>query len=118
MNANDFEKLVVARLEHCKKVLTEKGEEYSRNGNRLWNFMSAARKRDCTPEQALMGMKAKHDVSIDDIVDMVAGGRLPSKETLAEKIGDSINYLLLLEGLIEERRKGQALTVTLGDGED
>jgi hypothetical protein len=105
MNANDFAALVAARMDNCNKVLNEKGEEYSRGGDRLWNFKSAARKRNCTPEQALMGMKAKHDVSVDDIVDMVVSGRLPSKEALAEKFGDSINYLLLLEGLIEERRK-------------
>ena len=31
-------------------------------------------------------------------------GVVPPKEFVAEKIGDSIDYLLLLEGLIEEAR--------------
>ena len=49
-------------------------------------------------------MKVKHDVSVDDIVDDLKRGVVPPKEFVAEKIGDSINYLLLLEGLIEEAR--------------
>lgn len=113
MNATDFEKLVVARLENCGVVLVAKGEEYSRGGDRLWNFKAAARMRNCTPEQALMGMKAKHDVSVDDMVAGLATGKIPSKEAVAEKFGDSINYLLLLEGLIEERRKENAATKTV-----
>lgn len=68
------------------------------------NFKLAGAKTSKTPAEALMGMKAKHDVSIDDMVDMLKRGVVPSKEMVAEKIGDSINYLLLLEGLIEEAR--------------
>ena len=49
-------------------------------------------------------MKVKHDVSVDDIVDDLKRGVVPPKEFIAEKLGDSINYLLLLEGLIEEAR--------------
>jgi len=107
MNANDFAALVAVRLDNCNAVLTVKGEEYSRGGDRLWNFKAAARMRNSTPEEALMGMKAKHDVSVDDMVAGLATGKIPSKEAVAEKFGDSINYLLLLEGLIEERRKNE-----------
>ena len=52
-------------------------------------------------------MEVKHDVSVDDIIDGLAQGIVPPKEMVAEKIGDSINYLLLLEGLIEEERANQ-----------
>lgn len=99
-----FNSLVGQRFDQCGKVLTEKGEEYSRGGDRLWNFKRAAAKTGTTPARALMGMKAKHDVSVDDMVDMLKRGVVPSREMVAEKIGDSINYLLLLEGLIEEAR--------------
>lgn len=105
MDAKTFEGLVVRRLEHCGEVLCSKGEEYSRNGDRLHNFKSAGRKRNVSPVEALMGMKAKHDVSIDDLVSDLGKGIIPTKAFLDEKIGDSINYLLLLEGLIEERRQ-------------
>ena len=100
-----FNSLVGQRFNQCGKVLTQKGEEYSREGDRLWNFKRAAAKQGNTPAEALIGMKVKHDVSVDDMVDMLKRGVLPSREMVAEKIGDSINYLLLLEGLIEEERE-------------
>lgn len=99
-----FNTIVGKRFDQCNKVLTQKGEEYSREGDRLWNFKRAGEKRRKTPADALLDMKAKHDVSVDDMVDMLKRGVVPSKEMVAEKIGDSINYLLLLEGLIEEAR--------------
>ena len=99
-----FNSIVGNRFDYCGKVLTQKGEEYSREGDRLWNFKRAGEKRRKTPAEALLDMKVKHDVSIDDMVDGLARGVLPSREMVAEKIGDSINYLLLLEGLIEEAR--------------
>ena len=104
MNAKDFDKIVAARMDWCKQTLLAKGEEYSREGDRLWNFKSAGRKRNKHPAEALLDMKVKHDVSVDDIVDDLKRGVVPPKEFVAEKIGDSIDYLLLLEGLIEEAR--------------
>lgn len=104
MDAKVFEKLSGEIVEHCMATLNIKGEEYSREGDRLWNFKRAGVKKGETPAQALMGMKVKHDVSVDDIVDMLARGHVPSRAAMFEKIGDSINYLLLLAGLIEEAR--------------
>ena len=104
MNAKDFDKIVTARMDWCEQTLLAKGEEYSREGDRLWNFKSAGRKRNKHPAEALLDMKVKHDVSVDDIVDDLKRGVVPPKEFIAEKLGDSINYLLLLEGLIEEAR--------------
>lgn len=108
MNAAQFNTIVENRLAHCRATLTTKGDEYSRGGDRLWNFKRAAMKQGLTPAEALLGMKAKHDVSIDDIVDRLHCGAVPA-EMVAEKITDSINYLLLLEGVIEEQRCGQVV---------
>lgn len=105
MNVNDFNALVENRIAWCRKTLCDKGDEYAREDDRLWNFKVAGRKNNVSPAEALMGMKVKHDVSIDDIVDGLAKGIIPPKELVAEKIGDSINYLYLLEGLIEEARQ-------------
>ena len=105
MNAKDFDKIVGARLNWCNKTLCAKGDEYARKGDRLWNFKVAARKRNCHPAEALAGMMVKHTVSVDDIIDGLAKGIVPPKELVAEKIGDSIAYLLLLEGVIEEERR-------------
>ena len=37
------------------------------------------------------------------MVDDIDVGNIPSKELVSEKIGDHINYLILLEGLIYDR---------------
>ena len=105
MNTKDFDKIVAARMAWCNKTLCAKGDEYARDGDRLWNFKVAARKLNCHPAEALAGMMVKHTVSVDDIIDGLARGIVPPQELVAEKIGDSINYLLLLEGLIEEERQ-------------
>ena len=112
MNTKDFDKIVAARMAWCNKTLCAKGDEYARDGDRLWNFKAAGRKRNCHPAEALAGMEVKHDVSVDDIIDGLAKGIVPPRELVAEKIGDSINYLLLLEGLIEEERANQPMPAT------
>jgi len=104
MNAKDFDKIVASRMAWCNKTLCAKGDEYARDGDRLWNFKVAGRKLNCHPAEALAGMMVKHTVSVDDIIDGLAKGVVPPRELVAEKIGDSIDYLLLLEGLIEEER--------------
>lgn len=111
MTPQQFDELVNDRMAWCRETLCAKGEEYSRDGDRLWNFKVAGRKLGCHPAQALAGMMTKHVVSVDDIIDGLAKGVVPPRELVAEKIGDSINYLLLLEGLIEEGR-GDALYST------
>ncbi|MRS02022.1 hypothetical protein EG832_02135 [bacterium] len=101
MNFEDFGKLLQARLQRTEKVLSGKAKEYSMNGDRLHNFKVAARITGETPEKALFGMFLKHLVSIMDIIDK-PGSATP--EQTDEKIGDAINYLILLEAMLSERR--------------
>lgn len=102
MNNIYFNEIVEGQCAHIKSVLASKGKEYSR-GDRLSNFKTGGRIINDTPEHALMGMKLKHDVSVIDIVDDLEQGNLPTYGVLSEKIGDSINYLILLKALIIER---------------
>ena len=104
MKVEDFDAIVENRLGSCRETLVPKGEEYSRNRDRLWNFKAAARKRGCTPEEALQGMHVKHLVSVDDIVQDAIEGKHADDDLLAEKFGDTINYYLLLEAQLRERR--------------
>lgn len=103
MDYATFNALVEKQLQACRDVLVPKGAEYSRNGERLHNFKRAAAQLGVTPEQALLGMEVKHRTSLLDMVDDVASGTLPSMAVLDEKVTDSINYLLLLKGLLSER---------------
>lgn len=45
---------------------------------------------------------AKHTVSVYDLIRKHDLGGMTSKEMWSEKIGDSINYLLLLSALVQE----------------
>lgn len=99
MNNVEFEKILNQRLESIKKILCEKGKEYALNNDRLYNFKEATKMTDTNAKRALWGMLAKHLVSVKDLI----SDRLEATEYLInEKIGDSINYLILLECLLIE----------------
>jgi hypothetical protein len=103
MKQNQFDILLKRRLSLIESVLGSKGKEYTRDDDRLSNFKDAARVDDETPEQALWGMFKKHLISVKDIKNDIAKGKLPNFALLEEKIGDSINYFILLEVMIKER---------------
>lgn len=103
MTEKQFEIHVDERIERIRNVLQIKAKEYRKNDNPFHNFDRAAAMNNCTPERALMGMLAKHQISVLDLVDDIDSGKLPNRELVAEKIGDHINYLILLEGLIYRR---------------
>jgi hypothetical protein len=101
MTPENFDKLVEHRIGLIRSVLKSKAAEYATLGDRLHNFDRAADMLGTTKEKALIGMWTKHIVSILDIVD---SGATPRAEMLEEKIGDAINYLILLEACYVDRR--------------
>ena len=108
MQSKDFDVVVERRLELINKILLTKRAEYApEGGDRLHNFNRAAEMLRCTKEKALVGMWTKHIISLLDIVDNVEK-KPPSLELIEEKIGDSINYLILLEAMLKERIKKDA----------
>lgn len=121
MNNAEFKLLLEKRLAIIKSTLSAKGDEYAdESGDRLSNFKSTGRMKNESPEKALQGMWAKQLTSIFDIIDLIdkEDAKLRhffvirpfrklreriTKKLLDEKIGDAINYLILLEALIKER---------------
>lgn len=117
MNNKNFEKLLEERIALTKSVLSSKNEEYASDTDKLHNFKRAGDMLRCTPEKALIGMCTKHIISILDIVDeiernnkkhfglhvIVGLNKRKYKKLIKEKIGDAINYMILLEALIIER---------------
>ena len=100
MKHSDFNLIVEKRKEQITKILSQKSKEYSSEDDRFHNFKRAAAILETTQEKALAGMLVKHMVSVLDIVNN------PDRftaEVVDEKIGDSINYLILLEGTLYER---------------
>jgi len=103
MNSNEFDKVVNKRLKLIESILQSKRAEYAPGGgDRLHNFKRASEMLRVTPEKALIGMWTKRIISILDIMDSIPE-KIPSEELLEEKIGDAINYLILLEAMVKER---------------
>ena len=103
MTSDDFKKVLQNRMNQTGNILAMKAKEYASGIDRLHNFKRAAAMQGITPEKALVGMFTKHMVSIMDMVDDLSYDRHSCMETWSEKLGDAINYLILLEGLIVER---------------
>ena len=103
MTPERFEKVVLNRCEKIQSVMASKNKEYAKPDNKFHNFEKSGRKQAKTREDALMGMASKHDVSIDDIVEGIRDGKLPTVGLLQEKIGDMCNYLIILEAMVIDR---------------
>jgi len=103
MTHEEFEKVFEARIALCRSVLIEKNAEYARGGDKLSNFKKASGRLGSTPESALLGMETKHSISIVDLIQDLERGQHHSMAIWEEKIGDELNYLLLLRALLSER---------------
>jgi hypothetical protein len=101
MNTERFEECLNNRIEKCKAVLLKKADEYATD-DRLHNFKVAAELQGVNPLTALSGMMAKHTVSVYDLIRETESGDRPPLDMWDEKIGDSINYLLLLDAAVRE----------------
>jgi hypothetical protein len=103
MKTEDFEKVVEETLQQIREVLIIKSREYSRNGDKMHNFNVGAMMTGEIREKVLAGFALKHHISIMDIRNDIAKGILPSIETVNEKYGDAINYLILEKASITDR---------------
>lgn len=102
MDHKKFSEVLKSRIVKTEKVLDSKAKEYSR-GDRFSNFKKASPAMGCTPEQACVAFWMKHVISINDLVNDLKEGKVAPAEVWDEKIGDAINYLILLDGLVQER---------------
>jgi hypothetical protein len=101
MKAPRFKRIVEWQVTRCLDTLIVKAAEYATE-DRLHNFKVAAEVQGTTPRQALMGMMAKHTVSI---YDMGMSDKSFPIGMWDEKITDHINYLLLLKALVVEESR-------------
>ena len=101
MNHEDFERIFDEQARASFDTLVVKGREYS-PVDRFSNFKIAAAFQACSPKQALGGMLAKHIVSV---YDLIRSDEPVPMEKWDEKLGDAINYLFLLKGLVVEEER-------------
>lgn len=105
MQAGEFNKIVVRRQEKTHEVLVLKASEYANDKERFHNFKASGAMKGEVPELALWGFATKAIISIQDMIKRIQfGDHAPmTLGWIDEKIGDVINYLHLLEGLLFER---------------
>lgn len=97
MNHEDFDNLVNQRIDKMQYILCKKSKEYSQDGDKLYNFKEGAEIAGQDPKQYLWSLATKHLLCVRDMCDNKLGS-----EYTDEKIGDAINYLVLLEALLKE----------------
>ena len=111
LTESQFDSLVKDRCLKISKTLVEKGKEYRRNNDPLHNFRVGARVSNTTEEKVLWGFALKHYISFLDILNDIENGNLPKEETVDEKIGDLINYLILCEASIKEKINNSSINI-------
>lgn len=106
MTQEKFNSFAKNFVKQTTSVLYAKGKSYALNKNdRLEHFKSAAKYLNTTPQEACLAQATKHFISIRDMV-CANNGVAFSSEQWDEKIGDAINYLVLLRAIVVEEEIG------------
>lgn len=102
MQRPEFEKLIEEIFQEILDINRKKGADYTRgNEDALINFKQSAEYFGMTPMQALGIFMNKHTSAIHNYIKTCGQSE---SEPIRERIKDNILYLLLLLGLIEEKR--------------
>ncbi len=97
LSEKEFDKYFDKIMERTKNILKVKAKEYVRNGDRMHNFNKGSLKTGLIRERILDGIRLKHEVSIDDMIDDIELGLTPEEAVVDEKFGDRLNYDILEE---------------------
>lgn len=98
MTATEFDVILNDRINKMRVVLGTKAGEYATD-DRLHNFKSAALQFGEPPTAVCWYYMLKHLMSIKDLA---TGVKPATPATIDEKIGDAVNYLVLMEALFRE----------------
>lgn len=105
MNSADFNALVAKARERQDGLLKSKGDDYTRHeADRLSNFKRGAAQIGVSPLVVWAIYFNKH---IDAIMAFIKTGKAES-EAIEGRFDDAVNYLYLLEGLLEDERRKAA----------
>ena len=106
MKAERFEQILERRKALMTQVLSHKAKEYASDVDRLQNFVDAqallfpeALDDEGARARCVLAFMAKHVVSV---FQMVRSGKSFPRSAWDEKIGDLINYGVLLEAALED----------------
>lgn len=95
--------VVQRRVQLIQEVLQSKNEEYAGQEDVFKAFTEALPLSFHDTKQAVAWeFMVKHLQSIKMIIESRSKGILPDEKILEEKIGDAINYLILIEGMFKD----------------
>lgn len=102
MTREDFSRRVEKRVDLIRQTLLTKHKEYAKDDNVFRNFDEAAGGLSLhgSSAEVLWSYMTKHLVSIKDIV---ADKKPVDASVVSEKIGDVVNYLILLEAMLNQQ---------------
>ena len=103
MTEKRFDELIDQTLNQIRETLLVKGKEYRRNNNVFHNFDEGSKRSGLIREKVLDGFLLKHEISIADMTNDLVEGKLPKIETVEEKFGDNLIYLLIKKASIIDR---------------
>jgi hypothetical protein len=103
MTVDAFNAILARRLKLTETVLGTKARDYATAADRLHNFKASAAVTRETPAQVCVGFFVKHLTSVLDMVGAQANGVHVPPELIDEKLGDALNYLILLEAILLEK---------------
>lgn len=106
MNREEFNKHVERVFDRTSKVLLKKGDEYANEDNAFHVFDNAVNlSLHNVNTSVAWEMAVKHLQSIKDILREVEYNNFEkiTEALVDEKIGDFINYLILIEGMLKEK---------------
>ncbi len=103
MTYDKFMELLEKRFNKTRETYSTKMIEYANVNDVFESFKKGVGfSFHDTPEGVAWEYACKHFESIKTIISKCPE-QVPTDELLEEKIGDAINYLIILEGLIKER---------------
>lgn len=77
-------------------LFEEKNKEYGKSNEAFSIFNRISDKYNCSPQHALLMLRAKHEISIEEIADnILSNSKCYSQEKIEEKFNDIIIYYLL-----------------------
>lgn len=100
MTYEERNNIIEKHVDICYNLLNTKGVEYANSDDPNANFKDLAKKLNTSPEKILFIYLQKHLTCVERYC---SGKEILSNEKIEGRIHDSINYLLILLSLIEEK---------------
>lgn len=105
MTLEDRQSLATDLLASCLLLLKDKGEAYSGKEDVLNNFKENGKKLGLSKYQIWAVYANKHIDSINNAIKYNPNKPIDKTEGLRGRIIDAINYLIILESLLQEDEK-------------